>query len=198
MIDITKIIISDGLIKDEELYLWNKIAERMYQEKSELEIIKKEIFSKVINEYIRSERERINNLKNLLHDELKNSLNYELIDQVPQSKINSIVETVNNDPTIDFGFQHPFSPKIFFIGQMAQSKATIRNIFKKTMNNHKIKFNNKSFVFAVDKDYANIKRVNKTLIKNAVFGRYDFLVYGPHTHNLHGFGNLWQILLYNK
>ena len=186
LMDVSKIIISDLTIKDEELYLWDKIAHRILGKEKKVEQLKKVIFKKVIEEHIKQQEVHLNTLKTHLLEEL----NDKVLDTIP-----GVVELPEGaDPTPPT--KQP--PSIIMLGQFSQTKQQLRSLFKPIFNELGITLTNRDFKFAIDKDYNKLKGGHKMLINNALNGVYDILIYGPHPHNLTGNTNgAWETLLEN-
>ena len=186
LMDVSKIIISDLTIKDEELYLWDKIAHRILGEERKVGQLKKEIFKRVIEEHIKQQEVHLNTLKTHLLEEL----NDKVLDTIPD-----VVELPEGaDPTPPT--KQP--PSIIMLGQFLQTKQQLRSLFKPIFNEVGITLTNRDFKFAIGKEYNKIKSGHKMLIKNALNGIYDILIYGPHPHNLTGNTNgAWETLLEN-
>jgi hypothetical protein len=186
LMDVSKIIISDLTIKDEELYLWDKIAHRILGEERKVDQLKKEIFKRVIEEHIKQQEVHLNTLKTHLLEEL----NDKVLDTIP-----GVVELPEGaDPTPPT--KQP--PSIIMLGQFLQTKQQLRSLFKPIFNEVGITLTNRDFKFAIAKEYNKIKSGHKMLIKNALNGIYDILIYGPHPHNLTGNTNgAWETLLEN-
>ena len=186
LMDVSKIIISDLTIKDEELYLWDKIAHRILGKEKKVEQLKKVIFKKVIEEHIKQQEVHLNTLKTHLLEEL----NDKVLDTIP-----GVVELPEGaDPTPPT--KQP--PSIIMLGQFLQTKQQLRSLFKPIFNEVGITLTNRDFKFAIAKEYNKIKSGHKMLIKNALNGIYDILIYGPHPHNLTGNTNgAWETLLEN-
>lgn len=195
LMDISKIIISDAAIKDEELYLWDRIAVKILGEGSSIEYLKKSIFKRVIEEYIKQEEDRLENLKQHLLDELDDKILNEHIQKTAESTKDKIDEKVKK---VDCSFPQKDPPRIFMIGEFKQSKQQLRSLFRPVFSELGINLNNRSYKFAIGKDYQDVKSGHKMLITNATNGVYDLLIYGPHPHNIHGHGaKSWEGILEN-
>lgn len=195
LMDVSKIIISDSTIKDEELYLWDKVALKILGEESDIEQVKKAIFKRVVDKYIEKEEKRVESLRLQLCEELEDKIlskdSCKTVNEISDSIKDSIKHANPDFPNIE-------PPTIFMLGMFKLSKQQIRSIFRPIFLDAGITLNNKSFKFAIDKDYTEIKSGHKTLITNATNGVYDLLIYGPHPHNVHGFGQkTWENVLEN-
>jgi len=201
LIDITKIIISDGFIRDEEIYLWERIAKTIFSDPINIEVIKEEIFSTVINEYISDEKKRIDNIKKLLNNELNDILNHSL----PKTKTKVTQENSKMKVNLiqkkhDYNISRIIDSRFFFYGVTTLKKVVIKDTFIKVFSDYGLEINPKNFSFAISNDYGKLKKKYKTLIEKASKGYFDFLVYGEHPHSITGSSsqNSWEHKLKNR
>jgi hypothetical protein len=189
LFEIARLIIADGKIREEEIFLFDKISKAFGYDNTSKEIIKKEIFELIITAYFENEQKRLNNLKKQLNEEYEKLISKKQQKFILESEHKKIIEELKKgwaEGIYSAGFVK--KPRIILFGQFKQSEQKLKEIITKILKQNNIIFDNKCIKFCIG-DYDKIKRQYsncKTSIEN---GSYDLFLYGPHHHHLNGKSN---------
>jgi hypothetical protein len=202
LFEIARIIVSDGLIRSEEIYLFNQIAKKL-KVKNDISVIRNQIFALVIDEFIAKKEKALNNLKKSLKKEYKNMVEDHLTNTNEATiSITDHVQLINE---LKRGYQSgqftaPYAvrKKCFVVGHARISEDDIKSIIVRSFKDNEITIRKKDIktcVGSFDEVKSKYKRYNQS-VQN---GEYDYLIYGPHPHLLKGRegSNSWEFSLQN-
>jgi bifunctional DNA-binding transcriptional regulator/antitoxin component of YhaV-PrlF toxin-antitoxin module len=202
LFEIARIIVSDGLIRSEEIYLFNQIAKKL-KVKNDISVIRNQIFALVIDEFIAKKEKALNNLKKSLKKEYKNMVEDHLTNTNEATiSITDHVQLINE---LKRGYQNgqftaPYAvrKKCFVVGHAGISEDDIKSIIVRSFKDNEITIRKKDIktcVGSFDEVKSKYKRYNQS-VQN---GEYDYLIYGPHPHLLKGRegSNSWEFSLQN-
>jgi len=187
LFDIVRVIISDGTIREEEIYLFNKITKSL-RIKKDLSVLRKEIFRIIIDEFISKKKEEVKILENNLQREYElNILNQHEVNSIPIKQHESIVKNlISGYKNGEYGHtQKEKAISIFIIGMTELKKEDIKQILKKELEKNNYQMKEKDVFLCIgDKDY--IKNHFSRYKQSIENGRFDLFIYGPHPHSLKG------------
>jgi len=202
LFEIARIIVSDGLIRSEEIYLFNQIAKKL-KVKNDISVIRNQIFELVIKEFIAKKEKALNSLKKSLTKEFKNMVEDHLTNtNEPTISISEHEQLINE---LKRGYQSgqftaPYAvrKKCFVVGTAKIPENDIRNIIVRSFKDNEINIRRKDIRMCIG-SFDDIKSKYKRFNQSVQNGEYDYLIYGPHPHFLKGRegSNSWEHSLKN-
>ena len=192
LFEIARIIIADGVIREEEIYLFDKIASSLGIEEN-IDIIRDEIFRIIIDEFITNKQNELDRLKKTLKKELNlkiyNSTNVmsspgQKGKMIPRSEHEKIVRELIEGYKKGY-YTYPYKPRvrIFIIGVNNMNRDETKKILIKALKEHNIYAKEKDIRLCTG-DYDKISKMYPRHRQSVINGEYDYLIYGPHPHSI--------------
>jgi len=199
LFEIARLIIADGKIREEEIFLFDRILAVLKLDNKSKDILKKEIFKMVIEEYFRNEEKRLNELKEQLSVEYEKIINTEHEKLIPEREVKKLIDDLRKGyKNGTYGAGYFKKPRILLLGQFQQDEKYIIKLIKEAFEKHHIELDGKS-IRTCTGDFDKVKNSFFNYKESVLNGSFDFLLYGPHPHHLNGKNreHSWEELLKN-
>lgn len=186
LFEVARLIIADGKIREEEIFLFNRILSALKFDNRSKDILKKEIFRMVIEEYFINEEKRLKKLKKQLITEYENAINIKPKKLYPESEIKKMIADLKLGYEKGmYGVGHVKKPRIFLLGQFNQDENHIIDSITGIFRKHNVELDDKS-IRACTGDFKKVKKVFSSHQQTLQNGAFDYFLYGPHPHHLNG------------
>ena len=186
LFEIARLIISDGKIREEEIFLFDKILFALQFESRSKEILKKEIFKLVIEEYFRNEEKRLKDLKNQLLVEYEKTINIKTEKLYSESEVKRLIDELKTGYEKGiYGAGYVKKPRIFLLGQFNQDERYITDLITKTFSKYDVELDIKSIKTCTG-DFKKVMKSFSNYKQSVQDGVFDYFLYGPHPHHLNG------------
>jgi tellurite resistance protein len=189
LFEVARLIIADGKIREEEIFLFDRILSALRFDNKAKDVLKKEIFKIVIDEYFRNEEKRLNDLKEQLSYEYEKNINVETERLYPESDIKKMINDLKSGYEKGiYGIGHVKKPRIFLLGQFNQDENYIIDLITSVFRKYNIELDDKT-VKTCTGDYKKVKKTFSNYNQALQNGSFDYFLYGPHPHHLNGKNN---------
>jgi len=186
LFEIARIIIADGNIREEEIYLFNKIAKAL-KTKSDIDILREEIFKLVISEFIKEKEEELLKLKSALESEYIDKIkNIRYGDLIPESEHRKIVEDlIKGFKNGNYTYPYQNRVRIFIIGESPSNEREVKETVINSFKENQIEINEKDIKLCIG-NYDTISNEYNRHKQSVESGEFNYLIYGAHPHSLKG------------
>jgi len=186
LFEIARLIIADGRLREEEIFLFDRILSALGFDDKTKGVLKKEIFRIVIEEYFKNEEKRLIELKKQLTTEYENTINVKRERLIPEKDVKKLIDNLKAGYNKGiYGQGHVKKPRIFLLGSFNQDDSYIANIITNVFRNQHIELDEKSIKTCTG-DFNKVKKAFSSYKQSLQNGAFDYFLYGPHPHHLNG------------
>jgi hypothetical protein len=185
LFEIARIIIADGAIREEEIYLFNKIAQAIGVSR-DLSAYREEIFKLVIGEFIAKKEEELAVLKNELENEFSQKIqNAPSEKMIPESEHRKIIQVlIEGYKQGRYTYPYKKEARILVIGEVASTNEDILTHITEAFKENDLEIKTKNIKLLTQ--YDTISKEYPSVRQSVENGEYDYFIYGPHPHSLKG------------
>ena len=185
LFEIARIIIADGAIREEEIYLFNKIAQAIGVSR-DLSAYREEIFKIVIREFIAKKEEELAALKNDLENEFSQKIqNAPSEKMIPESEHQKIVRNlIVGYEQGKYTYPYKKEARILVIGEVASTNEDILTHITEAFKENDLEIKTKNIKLLTQ--YDTISKEYPRVRQSVENGEYDYLIHGAHPHSLKG------------